>query len=203
MSKSLVKNQIQKGEGVKSEKSSDDDAPYKLKVYHKFVEFYSLPDPEQAEFLSIPYNDKLKKFERPATLKEFAKAYGVHQDTLTNWKKRDDFIVAVDSKRREWGKDRTANVLSSLYRRCIKYGMSYDVETYLAFYEGWDKKKVIEASGTKFDMDDIRALIAPLPKDKQEKFYAVITQIITEAQSARGDSEVQGDQLDESDTDQK
>lgn len=194
-SKNVSENVISEGVGGGKNKK---DTLYKNEVYKNFVEYYALPDPDKCAFLEIAFDTKLKKYVEEPTMKLFAKKFGVHTNTLTGWKKREDFLSAVDRRRKEWGMDRTSNVLSALYRRCIQYGMSYDVETYLAYFEGWDKKKAIEAPTTKFGMDDIRAIIAPLPKDKQEKFYAIITQIITEAESARGDSEVQGDQLDES-----
>ncbi len=176
------------GEKILPTKSENTTELYKSEVYHKFVEFYSLPDPDKCDFLDIPFIEKLRKYESEPTLKAFAIKFGVHQDTLTNWKKREDFLSAVGARRSDWGKDKTGNVLAALYRRCVKYGMSYDVEMYLAYFEGWDKKQVIETSKEKFDMDDIRALIAPLPKEEREKFYAIITDIITKAESARGNS---------------
>lgn len=154
---------------------------YKDDVFQKFVEFYAAPDPDKARMFDVPFDQSTQRYTFIPGQKDFAKKYGVSANTLTGWKRRSDFIGGVDSLQREWGVDVVPNVMASLYRRCIKYGMATDVELFLAYYKGWDRKQMAKAPSEKFDMDDIRALLAPLPQEKQDEFHSLIAQIIIEA----------------------
>jgi len=59
-------------------------------------------------------------FERvPATQKLLAKKLKVTEDTLSDWKKRSGFWVGVKDKRQEWGRDKTPNILHSLYQKAV------------------------------------------------------------------------------------
>lgn len=153
----------------------------KQEVFNKFVDFMALPDPDKARLFGVAFDEKKGRYESIPSQKDFALKYGVTENTLVLWKKRKDFQSAVDSKQQEWGLDTVPNVMASLYRRCIKYGISTDVELFLAFYKGWDRKQVIKHVHEKFDMDDVRALIAPLPQEMQDKFHATIAEIISAA----------------------
>lgn len=167
--------------------------PEKLDAYRAFVEFYAMPDPDKAAMFDIPKDPKTGRYERTPTLGDFAKKYGVHRNTLTLWKQREDFVAAVDLKQKQWGLDLVPNVMASLYRRCVKYGISTDVELFLAYYKNWDRKQVIKHLTERFDMDDIRALLAPLPKEDQEKFYGILSEIIAKAEILGGSSQVSSD----------
>lgn len=162
------------------------------KVFSDFVEFMSLPDPEKCVFLGFQIDPKTGKYEKIANMLDFSKRYGVSSSTLSEWKKRPEFLDAVDIKRRSWGVDRVPNVLAALYNRCIRYGMAYDVETFLAF-AGIDRKTVIKLQTERFSIDDLRSVIATLPADRQTKFYATIADIFGEANRINVDSEVAGD----------
>lgn len=165
----------------------------KLDIYNKFVEFESLPDPDKAAFLGVPMIKEGKnagRYEKIPKGSDFAVKYGVHINTLTAWKNRPEFLVEVDRRQKAWGTDLVPNVMASLYRRCVRYGIGTDVELFLAYYKQWDRKQVIKHIQEKFDADDIRALLEPLPKDKQDQFYAVITSILSEAELSRGSGEV-------------
>ena len=154
---------------------------YKQEVFDAFVLFMSMPDPDKAKMFDVPFDEKKGRYEWIPKQVDFAKKYGVSQETLSGWKRRKDFVSAVDAKHRQWGLDTVPNVMAALYRRCLKYGISTDIELFLAYYQNWDRKQVIRHEHEKFDMNDVRALIAPLPKEKQEKFYALIDEIIGEA----------------------
>lgn len=162
--------------------------PDKVEIYRTFVEFESLPDPDKAEMMGIPLikdgPDK-GRYERIPTQGDFARKYGVHQNTLSNWKAKPEFINAVDAKRGNWGEDRLSNVMAALYRRCVRYGFASDVELYLAYYKQWDRKQVIKHITEKFADDDIRAILSVLPKEKQDEFYALLAGIISDAETLR------------------
>lgn len=185
-----IKSSVQK-------KGGGGEAPIqKNHVFNEFVKFMAMADPDKAEMFGITFDVKKRRYERIPNLQDFAKKHGVHRNTLGAWKKREDFKKAVDAKQEQWGVDLLPNVMAALYRRCVQYGISTDVELFLAYYKKWDRRQVIKHIGEKFDLDDVRALIAPLPKEKQEHFYGLITEIITEAEVHRSRAEVQGDQLD-------
>lgn len=156
----------------------------KADIYQKFVEFMSMPDPDKAALFNIPKDEK-GKYERMPTLQDFALKFGVHPNTLTAWKARADFGPGVLSRRMAWGANLTPNVLAALYRRCIQFGRSEDVESWLAIMEGFDRKKgnpMIEVNN--FTVNDLRVLVAALPKEKQDQFHATLSNIIVEARNA-------------------
>lgn len=184
MDKVPPKSNNSQGEGVRS--------PYHDVAYEAFVEFMSLPDPDRAMFMGMEVDPITKKYHHIPTQTEFALKYGVARPTLSVWKNRPDFEKRVDSMRKQWGRDKTANVLASLYTRCIKYGMAYDVETYLAYYENWTRTQVVKHTGDVFALEDLRSIIALLPEDKQKNAYTELATIVTEAESRRSDEESEG-----------
>lgn len=151
----------------------------KQHVYTRFARFMAVPDPDKCEMLGIPIDEKTGKMLRRPTLKEFAKHEGVSDDTLTLWKKKKEFQTAVAAYRREWGTELTSNIMGALYRNCIMRGNAYDVELWLAYMENWDRKQVIKVVQEKFDADDLRAIIARLPKEEQDKWYVTIGELIS------------------------
>lgn len=151
-------------------------------VFNKFLHFMSLPDPEKCEMLGIPFVEEKGKFANAPTLERFADKFGVSRRTLHNWKLRKGFDPAVVARRREWGKDKTNNVMASLYRRCLQYGNAYDIELWLAYMEAWDRKQVIKHEHETFGADDIRVIIGRLPKEQQDEWYVKIGELISVAE---------------------
>lgn len=128
------------------------------------------------------------KEDLPKNQNEFAALHKVNITTLGRWKKQDDYEVTRLEKIREKLKDQTPDVLEALLKRIKKYGMGYEVELWLAYVEGWDKKKVLEMTGkVEFGDGDIRALIQYLPKEKQKIFYDTITKLLIEAETNRAE----------------
>lgn len=162
-------------------------------IFQEFVQYSSLPDPEKCDYLGIE-RDKDGRPKTKPTLKAFALKWGVSEHSLYDWKKRDDFYGAVLVRGREWGVNRIPNALAALYNRVIKYGMAYDFQVYMAYTIGWNMNRPPERRDLPFTMDDIRAIVAVLPKEKQAKFYAAIADIIGDAELTRSSAKVQGDQ---------
>lgn len=54
-----------------------------------------------------------------------------------------------------------------------------------------DKSQVTQVQ--KLDMDDIRVLISTLPQERQDQFYATISDILAEAELRRSSGQTQGD----------
>ena len=116
----------------------------------------------------------------------FAKKYGVHNVTLTEWKKREDFNKLKQELQISRLQNSTADVLEGLKNRCVRYGMAYDVELFLLYVEKWDRKHVLEILGEiKLGDNDIRTIIGLLPEHKQKLFYDTLVNLIAEAESSR------------------
>lgn len=157
-------------------------------IYAEFCVWYSRPDIDRWEMLGVSeadiQNPKHYAYRRAPTQRDFAKFHGIHENTCSRWKREPTFGNQVSNEREAWGKNLTANVIASLYRRCIKYGMAYDVETWLAYIEGWDRKQVIQVV-ERYDTGDIRAILSALPPEEQQEFYEYITRAIQRAELHR------------------
>lgn len=172
-----------------TKKPKDKKTNYRYEDQQAFVKYMSLPDPEKCQMVGIPFDYTNNKYSARPTMTHFAEKYEVSNATLSAWHKK--FAKEIEDLSLRWGSDKIPNVMASLYNNIIKNGDSAEVELFLAYYKGWNKKQVVETV-ERFDMEDIRALIEPLPKDKQDQFYATIANIINEAELYRG--ETQGDE---------
>lgn len=83
------------------------------------------------EWISLP-----KDCRSPTTQRELASKFGIGEDTLSDWKQRDDFWEEVEKKRKSWGKERTPNVLQGLYKKATKTGDPRAVRLWYEIVEG-------------------------------------------------------------------
>lgn len=145
----------------------------KKDVFDLFVEWISLTTEERIE----------KGVEKQM---DFANKYNIEQATLSRWKLRADFNERKKQLQISKMQDSTSDVLNGLRKRCVRYGMAYDVELFLLYAEGWDRKHTLEILGEiKLGSNDIRSIIDLLPKEKQRAFYDTLTNLIAEAESNR------------------
>lgn len=129
-----------------------------------------------------------KRDNEPRNQKEFAKKWEMREATLSEWRARGDFPKLRSTMLRKKMAYEIPEVMGDLRKRIKKYGIGLDVELYLAYAENWDKKKVVEIKPTNdFGPDDVRALIAKLPKEKQKTYYATIAKLIADATDADDD----------------
>lgn len=147
--------------------------PNKIDVFDLFIEWISMTTSERKAIGVETHGD-------------FAKKYNIRQPTLSDWKLRADFNERKKQLQVAKMQDSTADVLDGLRKRCVKYGMAYDVELFLLYAEGWDRKHTLEILGEiKLGSNDIRSIIDLLPKEKQKSFYDTLTNLIAEAESNR------------------
>lgn len=145
----------------------------KTDVFDLFVEWISLTTEERIA----------KGVEKQM---DFANKYNIRQGTLSDWKLRADFNERKKQLQVAKMQDGTSDVLEGLRKRCVEYGMAYDVELFLLYAEGWDRKHTLEILGEiKLGSNDIRSIIDLLPKEKQRSFYDTLTNLIAEAESNR------------------
>lgn len=146
--------------------------PYKKDIYQRFVAWYVL-------------TDKQKKDVGLRFQKDFAKQYGISEDTLSLWVNTRVFKDNTNEEQMRVLDARSPNAWASFMERLEKYGYAYEMELYLAYVKGWDRKQVIEfANELQLSKGDIRALVERLPKDKQNKFYDTLVDLIDEAKRA-------------------
>ena len=67
----------------------------------------------------------------PKFQKDFAELIGVHEDTLTDWKKHPKFSLLLQSKISIWIRERVPDVIGALYETASSKGESKDVELFL------------------------------------------------------------------------
>ena len=89
-----------------------------IKLFHEFLRFVN--------WKATPR--QLREFE---TQKEFAKAIGVSEDTLTDWKKHPQFDALVRQNINGWLVDRIPDVIGGLYEKAVAKRNAKDVEAFL------------------------------------------------------------------------
>lgn len=90
----------------------------------------------------------------PKTQQELSKKFGVGQDTLSEWKSRPGFWTSVKEKRRQWGQERTPDVIMALYNRIMRTGSAPEVKLWLQYFENWFEK-IITTEPVKRPLQDL------------------------------------------------
>lgn len=165
-------------EKTKRKRAKNNKQPFKVELYNKFIEWYNEPSTGEMKKQWPKHQD-------------FAKAHKLNNGTLSQWKNREDFREKSNGIKEEWGRGRTPNVMSALYKRCVTYGMASDVELWLAYFEKWHVKQVIEHHEVHdFTKNDVFQMIKFLPKEKQKQFHDLIDKLISEADAAIASGQV-------------
>ena len=98
--------------------------PRDIRHVNEFVEF--------ARWYALPRSER-----EVQTQKDFAENIGLSQDTLTDWKKRDDFRYLVREFIRDWMQEHIPDVVEGLYGRIVGgEGGANDVKLFIALSEG-------------------------------------------------------------------
>lgn len=80
-----------------------------------------------ALWMAIPRKERL-----PETQDQLAKQLKVSPDSISDWKKRDDFWKLVSEHRQRWVKDEISDVVAGLIKRA-KHGSAPEVKLFLQF----------------------------------------------------------------------
>jgi len=158
----------------KTQNNSENKPVYKNDIYLEFVQWYALPYAYKIQTTGIKDQQ------------QFAEQYQISKDTLSLWKKRPGFEKQVDSIRREWGLDRTPNVIEAVYRSAIK-GSARSQKMWLQMMDpdAFTKNKKTEPI---ISMDDIRFLISGLPELQQEKYNDFLRDLLADCAQALEDN---------------
>jgi hypothetical protein len=100
-------------------------------VFEEFVKWFATPTP----------------LRDPPTQQDFADKFGVNRDTPTDWKKREEFLPAVKAHWKQWGIDKTSNVMEALYRHIVKKGESKNFKLWFQYFLDFTEWSVQEFDG--------------------------------------------------------
>lgn len=98
----------------------------------------------------------------PKTQQELSKKFGVGQDTLSAWKSRPKFWTSVNEKRKQWGQERTPDVVMALYNRIMRTGSAQEIKLWLQYFEDWSEKITATAPDKRPYQDLTNAELAEL-----------------------------------------
>jgi len=132
---------------IKSNKLEED--VYKEHEFNTYVFWKSLPtfilklSPDKLE--SYGFDEELVlPLLGIKTQKQFAEKFDLHETTLVQWNKRIEKDNLLNNSSRDWGKELTKNVVTSLYQKILKDGGASEIKLWLQYIEGWTEKQEIK-----------------------------------------------------------
>jgi len=94
----------------------------------------------------------LPRIERePRTQEEFAKKFGLHPGTLSEWKRKKGFYKKVRKIRKKWIRDRLGDVLWGVFRKAVKEGNAAEAKLLLQYGENWIPKEGIRTEDKTYE----------------------------------------------------
>lgn len=130
--------------------SSPKDKPIrKVDIYEEYINWMALPH----------------ELREPPTQELFAKKFGIHIDTTTDWKKREGFWTDVKKKRNDWAKSKTPDVINALYKKAVKEGNAAEAKLWLQYVDEWTEKQALDVESN----STIGALVGMLGIKKEDK----------------------------------
>ena len=100
----------------------------KEKEYRAFVEWVALP----------------RELRQPPNQKLLSKHLNVPERTLSVWKSQSRFKKDVKEAIYKWTRDKTPDVLNSLYKTAVRHGNAKEVKLWLEFVENWAESQRVE-----------------------------------------------------------
>jgi hypothetical protein len=76
---------------------------------------------------------------------DFGRRWGISDQTLVRWKKRQDFWEKVAEWRMQWAKDKTSDVVHGLFKRASTRGEAAEVKLWMQLIEDWSEKTPAQA----------------------------------------------------------
>lgn len=122
--------------------------------YEQFILWISLP----------------KELREPKTQIELSKHFGVGQDTLSEWKKQNGFWDKVSEQRKEWSKEKTSDIINSLYKNILQTGNAAEVKLWFQIMEDWSERS-ITVSDKEYPLKKLTDTELALLIKKQERHF--------------------------------
>ncbi len=125
--------------------------PYKKTEYEEFIRFTALPRALREQDFGF------------MTDEAFIKHFKLSSATVFDWKSRENFWADVSRTTKRWGRDRTPNVLLSLYRTAVKQGKAAEAKLWLEIFEDFSTKSEtflnVHRESLKNIQNNVRALL--------------------------------------------
>lgn len=147
-----VKNTPKKTENISRQVPTKSTTinPSKKDVYDTYVLWYSIPlavkNLSQPEREKMNLNELAMKLTTIRTQDQFCKEYGVHRDTLHEWKRKTSWDE-IDTGIKTWMKMMTANWRLALYRTAMKDGKAPEVKLLEQIINDFSEKQTVKHSG--------------------------------------------------------
>jgi len=90
------------------------------------------------------------------TDQDFADKWEINPETLVRWKKDLNFWERVKKFWRNWGMERTPDVILGLYINASKNGRAADALAWMTLVEGWNPKTETEFSMTRRTLQELQ-----------------------------------------------
>lgn len=130
---------------------------YRIAEYNEFVRFTAFP-----KFLRV------KEF-GIKTDAEFGKKYHLSKDTVTDWKRSDEFWDSVTATWKRWGKDRTPDVILGIYRKASMTGDAGAAKLWMEVIEDFKERGEVEHSLSRKTLKDIQDNMRRLVESDSKK----------------------------------
>lgn len=169
--------------GLKDLKIIGGSSIRKIDIFQKFLFWACLPEDERMRM-------------GMETQEDFAKAHDVSEQTLSQWKQRDDYKLIRGRILADWGKHRTPTVLKSTYKSAIKGNVMAQM-LWLQYFEGHSNKSAEKSADkdavvVQLTENDIRFLINLLPEESRKKYYGdLLHGLLAELQHLRQTGHIQ------------
>lgn len=125
---------------TKDKKSDKRKTPEKTNTREKFVVWCALPEP----------------LRDPKTQGEFASQHGVHENTLSKWRRDPKFWEEVREGVKTWNKDRLPNVMAALYKTILTKGSGVEAKLWLQWVDNWKEKTEVENPAMTEEIEKLR-----------------------------------------------
>lgn len=135
------------------------------KIHYKQAEWQ-----EFARFCAMPKKSREKEYGY-WQFKTFAEKHDMSNETLTDWRKEEEFWQEVNKNRKIWFKDKTPEVIQALYRTILKDGKASEVMAWFKLIEEYTEKIEGDFTVNKYKQLTLKQLkqqYAELEREQQE-----------------------------------
>lgn len=112
------------------------------------------------QFVALPTPFRTKEFGY-YTLQDFAKENSVNPGTISQWLKEEEIQNKIKDEWKNWGRNRTPDVIAGLLRTAVQDGSAAEVKLWMQIIENWTEK--IE---TDITINPLKSLLIQIADDK-------------------------------------
>jgi hypothetical protein len=125
---------------------------------------------ELVRFVALAHPERMEEFGF-TTLGEFAKRFKVNPGTLSEWLKEPEIQEQIKATWKRWGKERTPDVIMSLYKKAITEGNAAEAMTWMKIIEDWTEETHHKHSGEIKGSEQPKIIIIRPNKDERVQSF--------------------------------